>query len=223
MPWYADPQWWIVIIAPSVAVLSIFYDWIRSLIWKPELEVSIKLKPPDCQKVPLIDPKTHRYIAESYYFRFRMENTGNFRMEDVEVMITDLYKKTSENKHERQPFLPLNLRWSHSNIAVIPRIQSDLYKHCDFGHIIKSETAKASHYDLPRPVKIVFLLDTIVKPTTGTFLLLPGDYRVRIIVGASNIKPEAKIYNLVIKDNWTDDEQKMLTENISIEEVDSLY
>ena len=219
MPWYANPQWWAVIIAPSVAVLAILYDWIRSFIWKPKLKISIELKPPDCQKVPLIDQETHRHVCDTYYFRFRIENTGNYRLEDVEVMITDLYQKNSKKEYGRQPFLPLNLRWSHSNTAVIPRIQSDLYKHCDFGHIIKSENAKASHYDLPRPVKIVFLLDTIVRPTTGTFLLLPGDYKVRIIVGASNIKSEAKIYNLVVKDKWTDDEEEMLRENVSITEV----
>lgn len=85
-----------------------------------------------------------------------------------------------------------------------------------------SETAKASHCDPHKPVRIVFLLDTMVKPTTGTFLLLPGDYRVKIIVGASNLRSQARLYRLAIRDKWTDDEEEMLRENVSISPVESL-
>lgn len=221
MDWYANPQWWAII---ALGAVAIFQNWIRSLIWKPKLKISIKLEPPDSHRVPLIDPKTHGFISYSYYFRFRIENTKNRSMKNTEVMITDLYKKDSRGEYEKdKSFLPLNLKWSYFHTVNMSKIQPKVYKHCDFGHIITAQVAKAQHYDLPEACQVVFHLDTAFKPTTGTFLLLPGDYRVRIVVAADNIKAKANIYNLVVKDKWTDNEQEMLRENVSIKEVKSLY
>jgi hypothetical protein len=64
----------------------------------------------------------------------------------------------------------------------------------------------------------VFQFDVAVIPNTGSHILLPGDYKIKIIFAANNLKPQRKIYNLIIKDIWTDDEKEMLTKNISIYE-----
>ena len=220
MSWYTNPQWWAII---ALGAIAIFQNWITSLIWKPKLKVSLKLESPDSHRIPLIDPKTHVLISYSYYFRLRIENKGNRSMKNTEVMITDVYKKNAKGEYvEVKSFLPLNLVWSYFHVTNMSKIQPKVYKHCDFGHIITVEVAKAQGYDLGQACQVVFHLDTVVKPTTGTFLLLPADYRVRIVVAADNVKAKAKIYNLVVKDEWTENEEEMLRENVCIAEVKSL-
>jgi len=207
-----------VSVALLLGVVGIFQDRIRSLFRKPKLNVSIKLESPDCHKIPMRNLKTGEEY-DSYYFRFRIENAGNHQMEDVEAMITEVYKKVSNSYEKVKSFLPLNLVWAHYRYITMPKIQPHLFKHLDFGHITKSDAANLSFFGIRENPNIVFQLDIAVIPNTGSHILLPGDYKIKIIFAANNLKPQEKVYNLVIKDNWNDDEERMLEENVSIKEI----
>lgn len=214
---------WIPLLGVSVALLlgivGVFQDWIRSWFKKPNLKVSIKLEPPDCHKIAMTNPQTGQYTCHSYYFRFRIENTGNYQMEGAEAMVTELYKKSNSKYKKVQNFLPLNLVWAHYHNVTMPRIQPQLFKHLDFGHIIQANFANLSYFGIQGNPKIVFLLDLAVIPNTGSHILLPGDYKIKVVFAADNFKPQEKIYDLVIKDKWNDNEEEMLTQDISIKEV----
>lgn len=208
-----------VFVALLLGVIGIFQDWIRSCFRKPKLNVSIKLEPPDCHKIAMRDPWNGEHVCHSYYFRFKVENTGNYQMEDVEAMPVELYKKINGKYEKVNNFLPLNLVWTHYHNITMPKIQPLMFKHLDFGHITKSEFANLSDFGISENVKIVFQLDLAVIPNTGSHILTPGDYKMKILFAANNLKPIKKIYHIEIKDEWTDDEQEMLKENILIEEI----
>ncbi|MFA5754234.1 MAG: hypothetical protein WC905_02700 [Patescibacteria group bacterium] len=209
-----------VLVALLLGVLGIFQDWIRSLFKKPKLNVSIQLDPPDCHKIAMRNSQTGQFVCDSYYFRFRVENTGNYQMEEVEAMAVELYKRINGQYEKVRSFLPLNLVWAHSLGRQItkPKIQPKLFKYLDFGHIVQTQFANLNIFGLNSTNNIALILDVEVPPNTGSHIVFPGDYKIKIKFAANNFKPVEKIYNLVIPDSWNDDEQQMLN-SISIQEI----
>jgi hypothetical protein len=223
--WWRDSQWWAIIVPFLVALmlgaLAIFQDWIRRLIWKPKLNVSIRLCSPDCQKIPLTDTRSGQHLYDSYYFRFRMENTGNYKMEYVEAIITEVNKKRANGEYKKlDKFLPLNLVWAHNNLVTIPNIQPGLFKHLNFGYIVQSENANLGYFGMQKSDEtIVFKFTVEVEPNHGSHILLPGDYNITIKFAANNLSPVTKKYNLLFPDKWDDNEEEMLRNNIGIKEI----
>jgi hypothetical protein len=121
-PWAVLIPLLAVVVALILGIIGIFQDWIRSWFRKPDLEVSLKLEPPDCHKIAMRDPKTGQHICDTYYFRFRVKNTGNYQMASVEAMVTDLYKKSNDKYEKVRVFLPLNLVWSHYRNITMSKI-----------------------------------------------------------------------------------------------------
>ena len=218
--WWRDTQWCAIIVPFIVALmlgaLAIFQDWIRRLIWKPKLNVSIRLCSPDCQKIPDINPPRH----DIYYLRFRVENNGNYQSKDTEAIVIEVFKKEANGEYrELRNFLPLNLVWAHDNLVSMPKIQPKLFKHLNFGYIEKSEFASLNYFGITEGVNIVFKFGFVIRPTHGSHILLPGDYNITIKFASNNLSPVTKKYNLVISDKWDDNEKEMLQNNISIKEI----
>lgn len=224
MSWPKDAQWYAILVALFMSVFAgVIQKWVKSLFWKPKLEISIRVEPPDCDKYPLINRENHTPEGYGYHFRFRIYNSGNYPMQDVEVMATELHVKNLTGEYEKnRSFVPLNLEWSYYGNIVMPLIQASLSKHCDFGSIIKTETARKKGYGVSESCQVVFLLSTRIKLTTGTFLLVPGEYKLKIVVAGTNVQPVEKIYEVVAEDRWTDDREEMFEKNVSITEVKSL-
>jgi len=194
-------------------------DWLKSWFKKPKLNISIKVAPPDCHKTSFYRSDVDRKVCDTYYFRFRIENRGNSYAENVEAMVTEVYKKQGDHYEKLISFLPLNLVWSHYRQMTMPKIQPKLFKHLDFGYILKSEPEYLQRFNISDRPNIIFELDVAVRPNTGSHILLPDDYKVKIIFAANNVRPVEKTYHLIIKDNWDNDENTMLQKNILIEEV----
>lgn len=224
--WYCDPAWITIVIAffstLFLGFIAIFQNWIRSWFRKPELKITIRKEPPDCHKAVFRNPQTGAFISDSYYMRFKIENVGNYQMEQVEVMAVEIEQKDSDDQYKKKKdFLPMNLVWSYYRFATMSVIQPKLFKHCDLGHIIKSEKAELEKFGKTRVSNVVFRLD-VAKPTfIGSHILEPGNYKIKIKIAANNLKPKTTIYNLAFKDEWLDDEKDMFTRNISIREISS--
>jgi len=210
-----------VIVALLLGIAGMFQDWVRAWFKKPNLNITIKLSPPDCHMIPMRNFMTNQTVYDTFYFRFRVENIGNYQADEVEAMVVELYKSVKSKYEKVVNFLPLNLVWAHSFARQItkPKIQPSLFKYLDFGHIVKSEFADLDSFGLKNRNKIVFILDTEVPPNTGSHIIFPGDYKIKIKFAGNNLKPIEKIYKLVIKDDWTTDETIMLQNNILIEET----
>lgn len=216
--WYTDPQWLAIGIALLLGIAGVFQDWIRGCFKKPKLHISIKMGPPDCHKTSFYQKDVDRKICDTYYFRFRVENDGNYYAENVEAMVSEVYIKRDDGYVKLDSFLPLNLLWSHYGQLNVPKIQPKLFKHLDFGHILESKYAYLERSEINK-ANIFFAFDVAVKPNTGSHVLLPGDYKIKIIFAGNNLKPQEKTYHLILGDRWDDNEQEMLQENISIEEI----
>lgn len=217
---------WVVWV-PLLGVIAALFlgagggNWIKSWFRKPKLNISIKVAPPDCHKTSFYRSDVDRKVCDTYYFRFRVENSGNFYAENVEAMVTEVYKKKYDQYERMTSFLPLNLVWSHYRQMTMPKIQPKLFKHLDFGYILKPELGYLERFSITERPSVIFELDIAVRPNTGSHILLPGDYKVKIIFAGNNVNPIEKIYKVVIKDAWDDNEERMLQNNVLIEEINA--
>jgi len=208
-----------VIVALLLGIVGIFQDWVRSLFKKPSLNISIKVAPPDCHKTSFYRSDIDRKVSDTYYFRFRVENSGSSVAEEVEAMVTELYRKENNNYAKIESFLPLNLVWSHYRQITMPKIQPRLFKHLDFGFILQTNAEYLARFNIQSSKKVFFELDVAVRPNTGSHILLPGEYKIKIIFAGNNLEPMEKLYHLIIADDWSDDEKKMLEGNVLIQEL----
>lgn len=224
--WLKDPQWWAIFAALLLGLAGIFQDWIKKRIWKPELEIEFRLNPPDSHKIPMRNVSTQEILFNTYYLRARIKNSGNYQLEDVEAMVLELTKKEPNGQFKKvENFLPLNLVWAHSQGREItkPKIQPRMFKFLDFGHISRVDDANIALFNVKSRNETVLTLDVEVPPNTGSHLIFPGEYRIKLIFAANNFSPISKIYSLIISDRWTESQEEMLEKNIFIKEEVSMY
>lgn len=218
----------------SLAIVAAFQDRIRARLMRPEFKASITVEPPDSHKTILRiinkyepatgAPPSFRVVheAECYYFKLRVENSGNQRAEKVEVFAAGLSSRDADDVFRPvHDFMPLNLRWSNVHTTYLDAISPEMWKFCDLGHIInpdKREPFEAENNpELGLPPEKTFLsLDLEVKPNNLLHLIAPGVYRIDLMIGAANSKPIRKTFEINHTGDWFDDETKMLKEGIGI-------
>lgn len=114
-------------------------------------------------------------------------------------------------------FLPMSLRWSHANPPTsISRVPRDLFRHCDLGRF---QLVTYTQQPIQRPV---FVFDTIVQPNPvarGEMpnVIEPGEYEVEVRLSGDNTRTMTRKWILRFDDTWSDDEDPMLRDHISIE------
>lgn len=221
-----DYAFWVIIIQVVATIIAFGLGLagilrVERLIYYPEFEI-LTSRPGALNgvKVAFTDKNTGNFQYFTYYFGFRVINSGKDQMDFVEVIVDEVHKKENDDKyHKVLSFLPQNLIWSNTDhVITMPIIQSKFYKHCDFGHIVKSENVNLAQFKLKYESKILFILDTQVQPNTGSSILEPGEYKIKILFAASRINTLPKWYEVKIADKWDEDEQVMLTENVFITE-----
>ena len=234
-------DWLLVIATLALAIVAALQDVIRRLFLRPRLEATITVSPPDCHKTILrqrqIETKYEPAVgatrafekvheADCYYFKLRVENSGNERAEKVEVFAASLSKRDEVGKFRPvHDFMPLNLRWSNVHTTYLDAISPEMWKFCDLAHII--DPLKREPFDAennPRlglpPEETLLSLDLEVKPNNLLHLVPPGVYRIDIMIGAANSKPVSRTFEINHTGNWFDDEPTMLKEGIGFTRVE---
>ena len=202
-----------LVLAFTTVFVTIFKDTLRKLATKPKLEIEIDVAPPDCHKTYFNDVQTGEKTCDCYYFRFKIWNGGNDRAENVEILLTKLFKKETNGSYkEEKDFLPMNLFWSHYKTSFMGNICPDTFKYCDLGCIIKKgDLNKLIQTNKEFRSKILFIFDIAVKPNTLSYIKEPGEYAIEVMIASANItKAEKRYFKLEINDSWTDDTEEML-------------
>lgn len=216
---------WEALVALLLGLVGIFkfQDYLdKKWLNRPRWDISFKLAPPDSHKIALRNQTSGQRICDTYYFRFRITNNGNHQMEDIEVMVEELYKKGRGSNYTKiQNFLPLNLVWAHNHLVTMPKIQPKLFKHCDFAHIVETQYLNLGQFGITSNSNVAMLLDTYVQPNTGSHIILPGKYKMKVIFAANNLSPKVVWFKLEFKNVWDSNEQRMLSRNVIIEQIDN--
>jgi len=118
--------------------------------------------------------------------------------------------------------IPLHLNWSNrqdSESIYVPRINEGQYRYWDLFHILDPQGRSILPGESPSPDdrKTTFInVDTYLKPTSFSYLLEPGTYRMRVIVSASNSKPTETIFEVKCDGKWYPQEYEMLGSGLSV-------
>lgn len=234
---------WLVIATFSAAIVALFLamfgEWLKSLVFKPKLQVLYDHNWPDAIKIPInwkrINPPAEESTIQGtsfcYYFRFRVKNKGNRPANNIEVFVNKIEKQNVDKSFKSyKSFIPLNLGWSNSDSQIyMPAIYAKLEKHCDLGFILHPQQkqinelvqySKDSDYEERIESDIIFSINFVVKPNvTESYRLTPGIYRIEVIAVASNSKQCKKTFELTLGDKWFDDTQDMLSQEIGLKFV----
>ncbi|HEY3041707.1 MAG TPA: hypothetical protein VGJ66_23430 [Pyrinomonadaceae bacterium] len=231
--WGNVAQWVAAFVMSLVALVALFKEEIMKRWRRPILDLSLRVTPPDCYKTELrnlrpgpgdnvqISGFGKWHVANCYYFRLWVDNHGKTRAERVQVFATRLHRLGADGKFvEDKHFLPLNLRWSHSedNHEVFAEgISPHMGKHCDLGRIIDPEK-RADFADIEGFAKEKCLFELAVEfpSATRSHLLQPGVYRLELKIAAGNVAPIDKTVELSVTGNWFDEEEVMFRDGIGL-------
>lgn len=176
---------WIAPISSFITALllgsiAIFQDKIKYYFYKPKFDVKI---------VNYHISRGRIKDSDSYYnFLFKIENVGKSSMEDVEVLVQEIWESNKKNKKEIN-FIPLKLKWkNYGNNLTMSKIPSFVYEYSDFGYVDSPIQTK--------PLLIKFQIDN------SEIVLPQGSYEIKIRFSANNIEPEEIIYDMTIKNKW---------------------
>jgi len=210
--------------ATSAAVLVALFkeDLIR--LWRsPELRATVQLRAPDCTATPIhLQMGDHIATFECYYFRLWIENLGRERAEAVQVYAAKLLKRHADGVFRAvEDFLPMNLRWAHSN-PTTPTIFADINpkmgRHCDLGRIVDPNSPLDKRTGVPAG-RTVFHLDMEVEPATGSHLLSPDVYQLQLRIAGRNALPIEKQIEITLPGGWFPDQAKMFADGIGLREL----
>ena len=217
-----------ILIAITALLVATFQNKMQAWAMKPELDISIDLRPPDCFKIPenIVDQNGQVIGTGSvYYLRLKVINNGNQKAEKVEVFASKLMEEQGNHQwREVISFIPMNLVWANDHSVFYPIISPKMYRHCDLVHIIDPQKRilfmkEDKKWDNVSAQETILSIDTYVKLSTLSSLYPPGRYRLIVLVGATNAKPVEKILEIKVNGSWYEDEEKMLGEGISVKIV----
>src|SRR5271168_4953053 len=127
--WISNPSWWSAagtIFAVTIALFGdTFWTWWR----RPKLNLSIRMRRPDCNKTFLSNSRGV-VVADCYYFRVLVANGGKRRAHDVELHAERLEQRVNGKYEEVTSFPPMRLLWSHV-LTPVEDISPGVRKHCD--------------------------------------------------------------------------------------------
>ena len=211
-------QWVAAGVTFAAVLVALFKDEFLRRWRRPELQVSIKLQPPDCHKMT-ITRMPDGLRADCYYLRLWIKNTGKTRAEQVQVFADKLLRESADGSfRDVHTFLPMNLQWAHGHEIFAIGISPQMGKHCDLGRIINPALRKQfgdDLQDLPDTQPILGL-DLEFKASTMGYLVRPGKYQLQLKIAGSNANVVRKTIEITLKESWFDAEARMYTEGLGI-------
>lgn len=185
-------------------LVALFQEKIKGWFNRARLDMEINLVPPDCHQIDLNDPRG-AFICKSLYIRIRVSHKNGIAGENIEIMPVSFSSVSGAGEvNKLDYFLPINLAWSHFQPRTsVMRVPVGLFRHCDFGHFIKSSDGSS-----------LFILDTMIQPNRvagGEIpnVIKPGKYIFELLLSGDNVKPLIKKWELEFS-QWSDDEARML-------------
>lgn len=214
-------NWLVAFGTIGLAITAVFGSWIRSLIWKPSLRISIRGGRQDCHKTFLSDPSTGKIKSEVYYLNFWINNEGNFAARNIEIHAKELRRERLNKTWEIvSAFPPMNLKWAHTNKDSCLLLLNGVGKQCNLGHISDPSIRRELNEENPSlglsTAQTSFCFDLIVSPNHNGHIIGPGIYHLDIVLAAENHKPIPKTVELNISGKWDINEEVMLNQGFGV-------
>lgn len=220
-------QWLLVIgtfcLAAVALFVALFQDKIRAWRTRPSFTISTAPASPFCQKILFRNRLRPDLQADGYFLRVSVKNTSTlFPAKSAEFFASKLLKKGMDGTFKtEETFEPINLIWSHS-FRPFADISPEMERYCFIGRILNPKMRQ----DFPNfnnerlnPSETCLSLATEVERNTKTHIIGPGKYQLICLIGANNMRPIKKVFEIDISGEWLDDELKMFEKGFNIEVV----
>jgi len=194
-------------------LVALFQERIRKFWNRAILDMEINLTPPDSHLIALSN-QNGQIVGQTIYVRIKVIHKKGSAGENVEIMPTNFWQVENNHLTKLKYFLPISLVWSHFQPRTnIIRVPVSLFRHCDFGHFVKSQDNNHA----------ILILDTMVQPNPVADneipnVIKPGKYQFELLLSGDNVKALRKKWEIEF-DQWSNDEKTMLNSNIKIKEV----
>lgn len=230
MSWGTVAQWAGATATTAAVLVALFKDEFMRRWWRPVLDASIAVAPPDCHltkmsyRIPSNGPPIEG-VSDCYYFRLWITNTGRGRAEKVQVFVRSLERQRADDKFEPVlRFSPMNLKWSHArnDATFADGISPGMGKHCDLAHMLDPVHRANVGHDLTGIESVadnstILSLDLEAQAFTRGHLLAEGTYRMTVQIAASNARPVTRMITITFKGTWFEGERDMLSRGIGIQ------
>jgi hypothetical protein len=209
----------------AAVLVALLRDEVFRYLRRPKIIVRIKAEPPDC----LLSAGTTRdpngkviWTGNTYWLRLWIENIGNRRAEQVQVFVAELNKRDANKKFiALTDFAPMNLRWSNArdwrNPEIFaPGISHKMGKHCDLLSVSDPLNPRPGEALEGYDGQCVGTLQLEVFPSNNRHRLTPGDYVLKLIIGAANGDPVTAYVELSLKGTWSPDLNLMFRDHLGV-------
>lgn len=168
-------------------------------------------------------PENLRASVDAYYFRMKVENSGNLRAENAEIIAEELQVMDDSGAYKKVDwFLPTNLLWTHIEKPFVEAISPKTAKLCNLGFIIKpSQRDRVDEiYDREDYGEQALLnLELEVLSNHKGHIIPPGKYKLKLKVAAANTKPSSVELQIKFNGEWDDTDEEMFQRNIEIRKL----
>jgi hypothetical protein len=162
---------------------------------------------------------TGKVVAEAYYFRLLIKNSGKRRAEEVEVYAEKLEREDGKHFRTVDEFPPMDLKWSHVG-RPLQSISPGLQKHCDLGYVSLPLHGLARR-DVEQWLSAVsrFVFELEVRANQGGWDIGAGVYRLHVALAASNASVQRSILEIRFTGQWNNIEAQKFAQEIDIRVV----
>ena len=194
----------------AVAVVAAFQDRIRSRLFAPRLRLEEHQDyPPDAYPVPFVGGTN-----KGCFVGLPIRNDGPSPAHDVEVMLSELERYPDNTKLGRE-FYPLPLYWrGYDPLKVfLERLLPGSVRYIGLGCIpskpLEESVLPGLQYLYLKPNESPFVIQSAIRPTTGSYMLEPGRYRLTLEISAANSRKSVKSFiELSFDGVWREDNMR---------------
>lgn len=153
-----------------------------------------------------------------YYFRFVVKNIGKEQAENCEVVLKKIAKENNRGSFvEFKNYTPVNLKWSGVRNPRKKIIQSGRGIYYDLGRIHHPSYNYQSIYvgvteAEQRTNKFAIELPQSELYYSQWDCLIPGKYRLEVVVYSKNATNVTQTFNITWSGNWQNNEEDMFKE-----------
>ncbi len=234
--WGSVAQWFSASVTACAVIVALFKERFISWWFAPKLTVNARQDSPDIDYIPF------RYPAPGiptgfppiyqevgcYFLRLWIHNKGKSRAEKVQVFVSEILRERAGEFIPMKSFIPMNLRWgfgsetpTHAEVFA-DGISPGMGVHCNLAQVLdpsKRKVAGDDHLDA-KPEETVMRLTTEMNPTNRCNILLPGTYRLKILIAGANCRPKAYMLQITLLGKWFEEREKMLQDGVLMKIID---
>jgi hypothetical protein len=224
------PVNWVPFVAAAAtllaALVALFKEDVVKKWRRPDLHIRMLLKPPDCVLMPTVITGSDNgtvfevWRGKCYFFRLWVENQGHFA-ERVQVYVKSVSYQMGDGRCEIVPeFIPMNLRWADSpdpgKPLIFESINPCMGRYCDFAAVSEPTNPTETIREGMAEGESTFNLQTQVFPNSQGNRLKPGNYKIELLVAASNASPKAFTIDLEWKGRYIEASARMFGESVKV-------